>query len=69
MIEIQNNYKITLTHEQVRQLYNLLQSAKEQFSYGGQYDELRSLCNEIQQLFDKAEPYKDVRENWDWEDK
>ena len=37
MIEIEKQYKLTLTEEQARQLYNLLQTAKQQdqFSYGG----------------------------------
>jgi uncharacterized protein YpuA (DUF1002 family) len=42
MIEIQKNYKITLTEEQAQQLYRLLQSSKE-FSYGERYDELKKL--------------------------
>ena len=56
MIETLKNYKITLTEEQVRQLYNLLQSVKQQdqFSYGGLYDDLRELHNELKQLFDSG---------------
>jgi len=56
MIETLKNYKITLTEEQARQLYNLLQSAKsqDQFSYGGLYDDLRELHNELKQLFDSG---------------
>ena len=54
MIEITKNYKLTLTEEQGRQLYNLLQSAKstENFSYGGLYDDLRELHKELKQLFE-----------------
>lgn len=54
MIETVKNYKLTITEEQARQLYNLLQSAKstENFSYGGLYDDLRELHRELKQLFD-----------------
>ena len=54
MIEIEKSYKLTLTEEQGRQLYNLLQSARstDQFSYGGSYGDLRELHNELKQLFD-----------------
>ena len=54
MIEIEKQYKLTLTEDQARQLYNLLQSAKQQdqFSYGGLYDDLRELHNELKKLFD-----------------
>jgi uncharacterized protein YpuA (DUF1002 family) len=54
MIETVKNYKLTITEEQARQLYNLLQSAKstENFSYGGLYDDLRELHKELKQLFD-----------------
>jgi uncharacterized protein YpuA (DUF1002 family) len=54
MIEVQKQYKLTLTEEQARQLYNLLQSVKQQdqFSYGGLYDDLRELHNELKKLFD-----------------
>ena len=56
MIETVKNYKITLTEEQARQLYNLLQSAKsqDQLSYGNQYGDLRELYNELKQLFDSG---------------
>jgi uncharacterized protein YpuA (DUF1002 family) len=54
MIEKQISYKIEFTEDQARQLYNLLQSAKQQdqFSYGGLYDDLRELHNELKKLFD-----------------
>ena len=51
MIEIQKNYKFTLTEDQARQLYRLLQSTKE-FSYGERYDELGFLHDELKKLFD-----------------
>jgi uncharacterized protein YpuA (DUF1002 family) len=51
MIQIEKNYKITLTEEQSRQLYRLLQSTKE-FSYGERYDELGFLHDELKKLFD-----------------
>lgn len=56
MIETLKSYKLTLTEDQVRQLYNLLQSAKQQdqFSYGGLYDDLRELHNELKKLFDSG---------------
>ena len=50
MIEIQKNYKLTLTEDQARQLYNLIH--QEHFSYGSQYDDLRELHNELKELFD-----------------
>lgn len=52
MIEIQKNYKITLTENQARQLYRLLQSASQDFSYGERYDELGFLYDELKKLFD-----------------
>ena len=56
MIEIKKSYVIELSEEQARQLYNLLQSAKQQdqFSYGGLYDDLRELHNELKKLFDNG---------------
>jgi uncharacterized protein YpuA (DUF1002 family) len=51
MIEIQKNYKLTLTEDQAQQLYRLLQSTKE-FSYGERYDELGFLHDELKNLFD-----------------
>jgi uncharacterized protein YpuA (DUF1002 family) len=53
MIEIQKNYKITLTEDQAQQLYRLLQSTKE-FSYGERFDELGFLHDELKNLFDKV---------------
>lgn len=59
MIEQLKNYKITLTEEQARQLYNLMQSAKsaDQFSYGGLYDDLRDLHKELKDIFGKGTPF------------
>jgi hypothetical protein len=56
MIEIKKSYVVELQEEQARQLYNLLQSAKQQdqFSYGGLYDDLRELHNELEKLFDSG---------------
>jgi uncharacterized protein YpuA (DUF1002 family) len=52
MIEIQKNYKITLTEEQARQLYRLLQLSNDELSYGDRFDELRFLHDELKKLFD-----------------
>lgn len=56
MIEIKKSYVVELSEEQTRQLYNLLQSAKakDQFSYGGLYDDLRELHNELKKLFESG---------------
>ena len=50
MIEIQKNYKLTLTENQARQVYNLIH--REHLSYGSEYDDLRELHNELKKLFD-----------------
>jgi uncharacterized protein YpuA (DUF1002 family) len=52
MIEIQKNYKITLTEDQAQQLYRLLQSSSKEFLYGERYDELGFLYDELKKLFD-----------------
>jgi uncharacterized protein YpuA (DUF1002 family) len=52
MIEVQKNYKITLTEEQARQLYRLLQLSSKDFSYGERFDELKFLHDELKNLFD-----------------
>jgi hypothetical protein len=51
MIEIQKNYKLTLTEVESRQLYNLLRTEKD---CGGLNinSELRPLYNELKLLFD-----------------
>ena len=56
MIEIKKSYVVELQEDQARQLYNLLQSVKQQdqFSYGGLYDDLRELHNELKKLFDSG---------------
>lgn len=56
MIEIKKSYVVELQEEQARQLYNLLQSAKQQdqFSYGGQYSDLRELHSQLKELFDSG---------------
>jgi hypothetical protein len=53
MIEIQRNYKLTLSEDQAQQLYRLLQSTKE-FSYGERYDELGFLHDELKKIFDSG---------------
>ena len=54
MIDIQKNYKITLTEDQARQLYCLLQSGKDcgELNVGCRYDDLRELYDELKNLFD-----------------
>jgi len=54
MIEITKNYKITITEDQTRQLYRLLQlaSSGQGFTYGEQYDELGTLHDELKELFE-----------------
>jgi len=49
MIQVKKSYVVELQEDQARQLYNLLQSVKQQdqFSYGGLYDDLRKLYNEL----------------------
>jgi uncharacterized protein YpuA (DUF1002 family) len=51
MIQVEKNYKITLTEDQAQQLYRLLQSSKE-FSYGERFDELKFLHDQLKKLFD-----------------
>jgi uncharacterized protein YqgQ len=53
MIQIEKNYRITLTEDQAQQLYRLLQSTKE-FSYGERYDELGFLHDELKKIFDSG---------------
>ena len=50
MIEIEKQYKLTLTEDQARQLYNLIHQDK--FSFGNQYDDLGELYTELKKLFD-----------------
>lgn len=53
MIEIQKNYRVTLTEEQARQLFNLLQmeKSKDSLTINGQYSDLRELCDELKLIF------------------
>ena len=51
MIDIQKNYKITLTEDQARQLYDLLQCNNERLIIGCGYDDLRELYDELKNLF------------------
>jgi len=51
MIEIQKNYKITLTEQQAKELYWCLQAAKEQHKLTVD-DELILVLNELKPLFD-----------------
>ena len=52
-IEITKNYKITLTEDQVKQLYQLLTEEKDHgtLKYDGLYDELRPLYEDLKQIF------------------
>lgn len=54
MIELSRNYKITLSEEQARQLYQVLLDAKDQSNlrYDGRFDELRPLYEELKSIFD-----------------
>ena len=53
MIELSRNYKITLSEEQARQLFNLLQMEKSRdgLAINGQYSDLRELCDELKSIF------------------
>jgi len=52
MIEIQTNYKLTLSEEQLRQLFNLLGHNKDLLTINNGYDELRTVHNELKKIFD-----------------
>ena len=52
MIEVQKQYKLTLTEDQARQLHSMLKSNKELLDIGSGYDELRPIYNELKKLFD-----------------
>lgn len=54
MIEVQRNYKLTLSEEQMRQLFNLLGRDKELLCTNSGYDELRTVYNELRELFDSG---------------
>jgi hypothetical protein len=51
MIEIQTNYKLTLSEEQLRQLFNLLGHNKDLLTINSGYDELRTVHNELKKIF------------------
>jgi uncharacterized protein YpuA (DUF1002 family) len=54
MIEIQTNYKLTLTEEQLGQLFNLLGHNKDLLTINGGYDELRTVHYELKKIFDSG---------------
>jgi len=54
MIEIQRNYKLTLSEEQMRQLFNLLGQNKDLLTVNSGYDELRTVYNELKKIFDSG---------------
>jgi len=57
MIELSTNYKITLSQEQARQLFNLLQMEKsrDSLTINGQYSDLRELCDELKIIFNAGD--------------
>lgn len=54
MITLKKSYVVELQEDQARQLYNLLQSVKQQdqFSYGGLYDDLGILYDALKNELD-----------------
>ena len=50
MIEIQKNYKLTLTEEQARELYLFLKTERDMDV--SRLKELAPVCNELKKLFD-----------------
>jgi len=54
MIEVQKQYKLTLTEDQARQLYDLLRTEKDCGGLGidGRLSDLRTTYNELRTLFD-----------------
>jgi|688.fasta_scaffold1299115_1 hypothetical protein len=54
MIEIEQHYKLTLSEEQTRQLYQLLLDAKDtgNLHIDGRTPELRPIYNKLKHLFD-----------------
>ena len=54
MIEVQKQYKLTLTEDQARQLYDLLRTEKDCGGLGidGGLSDLRTIHNELRALFD-----------------
>ena len=51
MIEIQKNYKLTLTEQQAQELYKLLRFAKDNGTYLTP-EELMPVYNELKKIFD-----------------
>ena len=56
MIEVSKNYKLTLTEQQAKELYQLLQETKfiHESSYVERYSDLRELRDELKQLFNNG---------------
>ncbi len=56
MIEVQKQYKLTLTEDQARQLYDLLRTEKDCGGLGsdGRLSDLRTIHNELRVLFDNG---------------
>jgi hypothetical protein len=54
MIEIQTNYKLTLSEEQLRQLFNLLGQNKDLLTINNGYGELRTVHNELKKILDSG---------------
>lgn len=54
MIQVERNYKLTLSEEQMRQLFNLLGRDKELLSINSGYDELRTVYNELKEIFNSG---------------
>ena len=56
MIETIKNYKLTLTEQQAKELYQLLQETKfiHESSYVERYSDLRELRDELKQLFNNG---------------
>jgi hypothetical protein len=54
MIEIQTNYKLTLSEEQLRQLFSLLGHNKDLLTINSGYDELRTVHYELKKIFDSG---------------
>ena len=54
MIETLKSYKLTITEEQARQLYQLLLDTKDNgnLKFDGRFVELRPLYEELKNLFD-----------------
>ena len=54
MIETVKNYKLTITEQQAKELYQLLLHTKDagNLKYDGRYVELRPLYEELKNLFD-----------------